>query len=161
MLKDKGLTGWFLGEAIVIVVYLLNRISCKAVEGKTPFEVWYRRRHAVHHLRTFGCVIYMKNTKPNLKKLEDRGRKMVFVGYEHGSKAYRAYDLVTGHVTIMRNLVFDESAQWDWARGDEGGGVNIDYLSDSFTVQYRVQHGEGGDDELGVEPMTPLIRGGG
>jgi hypothetical protein len=44
-------------------------------------------------------------------------------------------------------------------RGDEGGSVNIDYLPDSFTVQYRVQHGEGGDDELEVEPMTPLAEG--
>jgi hypothetical protein len=39
---------------------------------------------------------------------------MVFVGYERGSKAYKAYDPATGRVTIMRDFVFDESVQWDW-----------------------------------------------
>jgi hypothetical protein len=34
-----------------------------------------------------------------LKKLEDRGRKMIFIGYEHGSKAYRACDLLIRHVS--------------------------------------------------------------
>jgi hypothetical protein len=69
MLKAKGLPGWFWGEVVVTAVYLLNCASCKVVEGKIPFEVWYGRRPAVHHLRTFGCVIYVKNTKLNLKKL--------------------------------------------------------------------------------------------
>ena len=54
-------------------VYLLNRVPTKAVEGKTPFEVWYGKKPAVHHLKTFGCIVYMKNTAPHLKKLEDRG----------------------------------------------------------------------------------------
>jgi hypothetical protein len=45
--------------------------------------------------------------------LEDKGRKIVFVGYKHSSKAYRAYDLLTGSVTITQDVVFDESAQWN------------------------------------------------
>ena len=38
---------------------------------------------------------------------------MIFVGYEKVSKAYRAYDPVTGMVHVTRNVIFDESAQWD------------------------------------------------
>jgi hypothetical protein len=120
MIKAKGLPGWFWGEAVVTAVYLLNRVSCKANDGKTPFEVWYRRTPAVHHLKTFGCIIYVRNTKPHLKKLDDRGRKMIFVGYERGTKAYRAYDPITRRVTISRDVIFDEEAQWDWS-GDGGG----------------------------------------
>jgi hypothetical protein len=48
-----------------------------------------------------------------LKKLDDRSTKMVFVGYESGSKAYSAYDLWTRCAHITRDVVFDELAQWD------------------------------------------------
>jgi hypothetical protein len=54
--------------------------------------------------------VYVRNTTPHLKKLEDRGRKMIFVGYECGSKAYRAYDPITKRVHVTRDVVFDEQA---------------------------------------------------
>jgi hypothetical protein len=158
MMKAKGLPGWLWGEDVVTAVYLLNRIPCKALEGKTQFEVWYGRRPTMHHLRTFSCIVYVKNTKSNMKKLEDRGRKMVFVEYEHGSKAYIAYDPLTGRATITCNVVFDELAQWDWAGGDEGDDDNIDSHSNSFMVQYMVLY-EGGDNESEVESITPLVGG--
>jgi hypothetical protein len=41
----------------------------------------------------FGCKAYAKETKPGLKKLDDRSRPMVMLGYEEGSKAYRLYRL--------------------------------------------------------------------
>ena len=55
----------------------------------------------------------MRNTKPHLKKLEDRSTPMIFVGYEAGSKAYKVYNPVDGHVSMTRDVVFDEDAQWD------------------------------------------------
>jgi hypothetical protein len=119
MLKQKGLPGWFWGEAVIIVVYLLNRVPYKAVDGKTPFEVWHGKRPAVHHLKTFGCIVYVRNTKPHLKKLDDKGRKIIFFGYERGTKAYIAYDPVTKKVTITQDVVFDEDAQWDWSNSEE------------------------------------------
>jgi transposase InsO family protein len=73
MLKEKGLPGCFWGESVMAAVYLLNRVPCKVVEGKTLFERWYRKKQSVHHLKTFGCVMFVRNTKPNLKKLEDCG----------------------------------------------------------------------------------------
>ena len=55
----------------------------------------------------------MRNTKPHLKKLEDRSTLMIFIGYEAGSKAYKVYNPVDGHVSVTRDVVFDEDAQWD------------------------------------------------
>jgi hypothetical protein len=78
-----------------------------------PYEAWHSKKPSVAHLRTFGCIIHVKNTKPMLKKLDDRSTKMVFVGYESGSKAYSAYDLWTRRAHITRDVVFDELAQWD------------------------------------------------
>jgi transposase InsO family protein len=110
MLKAKGLPGWFWGEAVNTVVYVMNRCPTKSVDGMTPFEAWHEKKSAVHHLRTFECIVYVRNTMPHLKKLKDRGRNMIFVGYESDSKTYRAYDPITKHVHVTRDIVFDVQA---------------------------------------------------
>jgi len=112
MLKAKGLPGKFWGEVVTTAVYLLNRSSSKSMGGKTPYELWTGSVPGVQHLRTFGYVAHMKVTTPNLKKLDDRSRRTIFVGYEPGSKAYRVYDPVSQRVHVSRDLVFEEAAQW-------------------------------------------------
>jgi hypothetical protein len=155
MIKQKGLLDWFWGEAVVTVVYLLNRVPCKAIDGRTPFEVWYKKQLAVHHLKTFGCIVYVRNTKPHLKKLDDRGRKMIFVGYEKGTKAFRAYDPITQRVTISHDVIFDEGAQWDWS-GDVESKAGRNLHSDgSFTVLYRVLGEEGEEQGPDMEGFAP------
>ncbi|CAA6669934.1 unnamed protein product [Spirodela intermedia] len=163
MLKAKGLPGWFWGEAVATAVYILNRCPTKSVDGMTPFEVWHGKKPAVHHLKVFGCIAYVLNTTPHLKKLEDRGRKMIFIGYEYGSKAYRAYDPTARRVHVTRDVVFDENAQWDWGSGAEQGDAGSH--DDMFTLEYAVGNQvpselDGAievldDDAPGPEPMSP------
>jgi hypothetical protein len=113
MLKAKSLLGIFWGEAIATAVYVLNHCPTKGIAGKMPLEAWHGCKSAVLHLRTFGCVVHVKNTSPNLKKLEDRSRPMIFDGYEEGTKGYRVYDASTEGVRVTCDVVFDEQAQWD------------------------------------------------
>jgi hypothetical protein len=47
-------------------------------------------------------------TKPDLKKLDDRSKPMVMVGYEPGGKAYQLYNPATKRVLVSRDVVFDE-----------------------------------------------------
>jgi hypothetical protein len=89
-----------LREAVRTVVYVLNRTPIKSIEGSTQLEVWYGKKPSVQHLRTFGCIAYVRNTKPHLSKLEDHGHQMIFIGYEQGTKGYRVYDPVTKKVHI-------------------------------------------------------------
>ncbi|WVZ58547.1 hypothetical protein U9M48_008813 [Paspalum notatum var. saurae] len=132
----------------------MNRVPTKAVEGRTPFEAWYGKKPAVHHLKTFGCIVYVKNTAPHLKNMEDRGRKMIFVGYERGSKAYPAYDPVARRVHVTRDVVFDEGAQWDWSGGDETSTGAVHGGNNTFTVQYRMVPGQEGAED--AAPATPI-----
>jgi hypothetical protein len=132
-LKSKGLPGWLWGEAVATTVYLLNRSPTKSLQSQTPFESRYGKKPGVLHLHTFACVVHVKNTRPNLKKLEDRSTPMIFIGYEPGSKAYRVYDPVSKKVHVSRNVIFDESAQWDWSmQGEQGDSAKID---DTFSVE--------------------------
>jgi transposase InsO family protein len=102
MLKAKVLSGWLWGEVVNTAVYVLNRCPMKSIEA------WHGRKSAVHHLRTFRCIVYVRNTMPHLKKLEDCGCKMIFVCYESSFKVYRAYDPITKRVHVTRDVVFDE-----------------------------------------------------
>jgi hypothetical protein len=70
MLNAKGLPGYFWGEVVTTTVYLLNGSPTWAIERMTLFEAWYGRKPVLAHLRTFGCVVHVKNTKPHLKKLD-------------------------------------------------------------------------------------------
>jgi hypothetical protein len=167
MLKAKKLPGWFWGEALRTNVYILNRCPTKSVDGMTLFEAWHDKKPAVHHLKTFGCIVYVHNTLPHLKKLADRGRKMIFIGYEEGMKAYHAYDTVTECVHISRDAVFDEQAQWDWEAHDDTNSTNED--QDVFMMEYAIRKQTHSEEEEAVEeseeeqaagdlsPLTPHV----
>ena len=51
----------------------------------------------------------MKDARPHLTKLDPRGLKVIFIGYEPRSKAYRLYDLAEGRAHMSRDVIFDES----------------------------------------------------
>lgn len=112
MMKAKNMPGEFWGEAVTTAVYILNQAPTKSVRDKTPFEAWHGRTPAVHYFRTFGCIVYVKEVKPHINKLDDRSKAMVFLGYEPGSKAYRIYDPVAKRIVVSRDAVFDKATSW-------------------------------------------------
>lgn len=48
------------------------------------------------------------------KNLDDRSRRVVFIGYEVGTKAYRFFDPVSKKVIISRDVIFEEEVKWNW-----------------------------------------------
>jgi hypothetical protein len=135
MLKAKGLPGYFWGVAVSTAVHILNHAPTRALDGKTPYEAWHGKVPIVHYFRKFGYIVHLKIMRPNLKKLDDRSRKAIFVGYEGGSKAYRCYDPIDQRIIISRDVVFDEAGQWCWenADGDEAGDP------EPFTMEYNTK----------------------
>jgi hypothetical protein len=162
LLKAKGVPTRFWGEAITTAVYLLNRGVTKNVDGKTPFEAWHGHRPSIKHLCVFGCVVHVKNTRPNLKKLEDMSVPMVLLGYEPGSAAYRVYDPATQRVQVS----------WNWTEALPAAGQHGE--PESFAVEFFcVQSSPRGDaayvdrvpvnnDIAGTQatPLTPARPGG-
>jgi hypothetical protein len=158
MLKAKSLSGIFWREVVAMVVYVLNHCSTKGVIGKMPYEAWHGHKPTVHHLCTFGCVAHVKNTAPNLKKLDNRSRPMIFIGYEEGTKGYRMYDPSTERVCVTHNVVFDEQAQWDWVKEEQSTSDGVD---DTFIVEYMVSRESQVDEGPAVTgPRSPGDQGG-
>jgi hypothetical protein len=56
--------------------------------------------------------VHVKTARPHLKKLEDRSTKMVLLGYEPGTKAWKVFDPLSQRVHVTRDAVFDEAASW-------------------------------------------------
>ena len=120
MLKAKDLPRELWGEAVTTVVYIINRSLNKSVQGQTPHEKWTGRRPTVDHMRTFGSIVHVKETKGHQSKLEDRSKPMIFIGYELGSKAYRCFDPVNSKVIISQDVIFEEEEKWTWStQGDK------------------------------------------
>jgi hypothetical protein len=100
---------------------------CKSSNGRTPYELWIGTTLIIHHLRTFGCIAQVKISASNLKRLLDRSKKMIFVGYEPGSATYRCYDPISKGVRASKYVIFDEDAMRDWS-GDQTGDLEFDFI---------------------------------
>nr|GEV11323.1 zinc finger, CCHC-type [Tanacetum cinerariifolium] len=114
MLKAMNMLQIFWAEAIRHAVYVLNRVSTKALKDSTPYEALKDRKPNMRYLRVFGCKAYAKVTKPHLKKLDDRSKELVYLGTQPGSKAYQLFDPVTKDMVVSRDVKFKEDEGWDW-----------------------------------------------
>jgi hypothetical protein len=103
LLKQRGMSAVFWGEAMVTAIYILNRSSTEALNGRTSYEAWHGRKSVVSHLRVFSCLAF-----GYIGKLDDRSTPGVFIGYAVGSKAYRILDTGTQRVRTTRDVVFNE-----------------------------------------------------
>jgi len=77
-------------ETINTANFIRNRCPTKALESKTPLEMWCDRKPYVSFMRTFGskAVSLIKKAR---KKFEAKGESLIMVGYSNESKAYRLW----------------------------------------------------------------------
>ena len=130
MLKSMKVPPEFWGEAVATAVYVLNRSPTKSLKNKTPFEAWHGKKPRVDHLRTFGCTAHVKVIGPGISKLSDRSKKMVFLGYEPGTKGYRLYDPDRRRLVISRDVLFEEDRAWEWEDPEDSTAE-----TETFTVE--------------------------
>ncbi|GJW52648.1 zinc finger, CCHC-type containing protein [Tanacetum coccineum] len=100
--------------AVRHAIYILNNVPTKALEDITLYEAIKQRKPNLENLRIFGCIAYAKVPSQHLTKLDDRSIKMVYLGNEQGSKAYRLFDPITQRVCVSRDVKFKENETWDW-----------------------------------------------
>ncbi|KAL8097202.1 hypothetical protein AgCh_030354 [Apium graveolens] len=132
LLREMKLPNYFWGEAVRHAIYLLNRLSTRAVSGITPYEAWCKRKPHLEHIRVFGCLAYMKVPTVNLKKLDDRSLPVIHLGKEPGTKAYRLYNPVSNTVHVSRDVFFVERKSWCW-NSEEEPQQN---MTSTFSVTY-------------------------
>ncbi|GAU48759.1 hypothetical protein TSUD_281100 [Trifolium subterraneum] len=99
----------FLGECILTAEYLINRTPTPLLNGKCPYEVLNGKPPTYEHLRVFGSLCYAHNQGRKGDKFASRSRKCVFVGYPHGKKGWKLFDLDTNTYFVSRDVDFFEA----------------------------------------------------
>lgn len=111
MLFHKKLPEYLWGEAANTAIYLLNRTPNSTTGENSPFELFYKRKPKLSHVRIFGCTAMMKVQEEKRsgyqRKLDPRSQKLMLVGYDR-DYTYRVFDPDTKKVIISRDVDFDE-----------------------------------------------------
>lgn len=99
----------FWGECVLTAAYLINRTPSVLLHNKSPYEVLFGQPPAYDMLRVFGCLCFAHNKKHKGDKFASRSRKCIFVGYPHGKKGWKLYDMETGEYFVSRDVKFYET----------------------------------------------------
>ena len=83
----------FWGHSLLMATFIINRLPTKLLDWKTPFELLYKKKPNYEVFKTFGCLCYATNTKPNKDKFSPRAMKCIFLGYQLGHKGFKVYNL--------------------------------------------------------------------
>jgi hypothetical protein len=63
---------------------------------------------SVAHLKVFRSVAYAHVPNQKRTKLDDKRKKLIFIGYDEKSKAYNIYDLLTKKVHVSCDVQVNE-----------------------------------------------------
>lgn len=100
-------------------------------------------------------MAHVKLVGLGLNKLSDKSKKMVFIGYESGTKGYRFFDPIANKLVVSRDVIFDEKQPWDWTNVVDNTGQP----SDSF-INYELSEENPTIGENAVEPGAEAEGGG-
>lgn len=91
-------------HCVLGVIYLMNRLSSKVLNGKSPYELFHVCRGTIDHFRTLGCLCYAKKF-PSGDKFTARAMTVVHMGYSEVSKGYVLYNLSTHSFFTSRDVI--------------------------------------------------------
>ena len=98
----------FWGEATLIAVHAINRISSPTIENKSPYEQLHGVIPNYGFARVFGSACFVMLQPYKWSKLEPRTRLCCFVAYGVEHKGYRCWDPISKEHHISRHVVIWE-----------------------------------------------------
>lgn len=107
LLFDAKLPKTFWAEAVNMATYLINRTI--NTNDQIPEEIWTGRKMNLSHIKLFGAEVMVHVPKEKRHKLDPKSEKLIFVGYDAKSKAYRCMNPKTRKLTISRDVIFHET----------------------------------------------------
>nr|GEX49573.1 ribonuclease H-like domain-containing protein [Tanacetum cinerariifolium] len=95
-------------ECILTATYLINRLLSYVLNGKSPYEMIYKKCPTISYLRVFGCL-YFDTVVNNNDKFSSRSEKCVMIGYYNFKKGYRLYSLDKHQFIFSRDVKLFEN----------------------------------------------------
>ena len=106
LLHASGLPKNLWAEAARHVVWLLNRMTTRAVEGMTPYEAAFGKKPDLGSVREWKEKVFVRIEGGT--KLGGRVREGHWLGVDEQSKGVRIYWLDTKSITVEINVYFDD-----------------------------------------------------
>lgn len=153
MLLDANLDKKYWGEAINTANYLQNRLPTRAT-NQTPYKLWFSKMPDVGNLHIFGCSTYVHVHKEQRKKLDDKAKKFIFVGYSDESKAFRLLDTETNHIKISRDVIFLDKASKNNLTHETESKVTFSKIRDNTEDDTEDVHKEESEEESSSEEIS-------
>ena len=88
MLHYKRIPTEWWAEAVCTAVYLINRSSNTSNLDVTSYEVGFKRKPEIGHLRVFGSHGYAHVDDAKRSKLDPKSFRCLFLGYAESAKGY-------------------------------------------------------------------------
>ncbi|CAM8944625.1 unnamed protein product [Rhodiola kirilowii] len=102
---QASLPNFFWGDCVLTATYLINRLPSGLLDGQTPYQVLFNSVPSYDHLRIFGCLCYTTTISSGRRKFDSR---CIFLGYPHGQKGYKLFNLKTHTYLVSRDVIFHE-----------------------------------------------------
>jgi hypothetical protein len=128
LLIQASLPGRYWAEGLHTAIYLLNRLSTKAIQVACSHIALFGSAPSYEHLRVFGCACYPNTAATVPHKLTPRSTQCVFLSYSSDHKGYRCLDLSTNRLIVSRHVVFDEDS---FPLAVSPNPTNLDFLCES------------------------------
>ncbi|KAJ9567533.1 hypothetical protein OSB04_003499 [Centaurea solstitialis] len=143
-------------EAVNTACYVQNRVLIVKSKGKTPYELFEKKKPYIGFLQPFGCPCTILDTKTYLGKFESKSDDGFFVGYSSQSKALRVFNSSTRIIEESDNVKCNENTP-----NIPGSGPNwlfdIDSLTNSLNMSYTVNTGSGTEQVKETSPTFVMF----
>lgn len=132
LIHSKNLPVSFWAEAVNTAVYVLNRTGTSPIKNKTPYELLYKKKPVIDHLRIFGSTVYTHIPKQRRKKWNVKAKKGILVGYCENTKGYRVWIAEEKAIEIARDVIVreNESDRMENVAKEKEKGIRMDKFSD-------------------------------
>ncbi|KAJ9536395.1 hypothetical protein OSB04_un000430 [Centaurea solstitialis] len=132
LLADSKLPITFWAEAVNTACYVQNRTLVVKSQGKTPYEIFKKKKPFIGFFKPFGCPCTILNTKSQLGKFDSKSEEGFLVGYATQCKGYRVFNSVTRIIEESENVKCNEHTP-----NAQGTGPNWLFDIDSFTNSFK------------------------
>jgi transposase InsO family protein len=152
----------FWGECILTAGYLINRTPTPLLNEKSPYEMLNGKPPSYEHLKVFGSLCYAHNQGRKGDKFSSRNRKCVFVGYPHGKKGWKLFDLDTNTYFVSRDVdFFEDEFPFGHATVTSSSEAMSHMLDEEAIIDTEiVDNEENTNDELQKGETRADVRGG-
>lgn len=98
----------FWGDYILTVTFLINRTPTSLLKYQSLYQLLYHSPVDYSCFRVFDCLCFSLALLSHRSKIFLRAIVCIFLGYPHGVKGYKLYDIVTKKFIISWDVVFHE-----------------------------------------------------